>query len=58
MVDLFACFFLIQKPAVRSGPHNASKSFGFREYWGGIGVFVFKEGENYKIMAQENHGND
>ena len=41
MVDLFACFYLISSPAVRSGPHNAGKSFGFREFWSGMGVFVY-----------------
>ena len=58
MVDLFASFYLLSGPSVRAGIHNSKKAFGFREYWSGVGVFVFKEGENYKIMAKENHGND
>ena len=58
MVDLFACFYLISSPAVRNGQHNAEKSFGFREFWGGMGVFVFQEGASYKIMAHESHGNE
>ena len=49
MVDMFAAYYLLSSPSIRPGIHNANKAFGFREYWSGVGVFVFKEGENFLV---------
>ena len=58
MVDMFACWFLLSAPKIRPGAQTNMTSFGFREYWSGVGVFVFKENDKYKIMAAQNHGSD
>jgi len=58
LVDLFACWYLLHEQKIRQGAHNSEKAFGFRDSWGGVGVFVYKEGENVKISAVESMGND
>jgi len=58
MVDLFACWFLIGNPRIRPNSIANNMSFGFRETFNGVGVFVFKESQDYKIIAIENQGNE
>jgi len=57
MVDLFATWFLLSEPVIRPGSIGANMTFGFRETFNGVGIFVFKESQDYKLIAVENHGN-
>lgn len=58
MVDIFAFWFLLSEPKI--GPNSIANNmtFGFRETFSGVGVFVFKESGDYKLIAVENHGNE
>ena len=43
MVDIFACWFLLGDPHIRQGSIANNMSFGFRETFNGVGVFMIKE---------------
>ena len=58
MVDLFAAWFLLSDPHIRAGSIGSNMTFGFRETYNGVGVFFFKESQDYKLVALENHGNE
>ena len=58
MQDLFACWFLVSFPKIRPGLIKEKMAFGYRETFNGVGVYVFKESEEYKIVAMENYGNE
>ena len=58
MVDLFACWFLLGEPRIRPGSIGNNMTFGFRETFNGVGIFVFKESSEYKLIAVENLGNE
>ena len=57
MVDLFAFWYLLGDPKISPASIGANMSFGFRETYSGVGIFIFKESSEYKIVAMENHGN-
>ena len=57
-VDLFALWFLINEPRIRPNSIANNMTFGFRETFNGVGIFVFKEAKTYKLMAIENHGTE
>ena len=56
MVDLFAIFFLNSPPNIRPGAIGNNMTFGFRETFNGVGLFVYKESNDYKLVVAENAG--
>ena len=58
MQDIFAAWFLVSFPKIRPGLIKEKMAFGYRETFNGVGVYVFKESEDYKIIAMENYGNE
>ena len=58
MVDIFAVYDLFTDPKIKPESIGVNMPFGFRETYNGLGVFVFKENDNYKIVAMENQGNE
>ena len=57
-VDLFACWFLLGNPMIKkAGNITPAMGFGWREMFVGVGVYVFKQGDKYKIIAAQNLGN-
>ena len=62
-VDLFACWYLLSHARSDNSVEQLSSSstnskvieeFGFRETFNGVGIFVYKDGQEYKIVAVEN----
>ena len=58
MVDIFACWFLVHMPHIGVQSIDSSMTFGFRDTFNGIGIFVFKEMQQYKIVAAQNMGTE
>ena len=58
MQDIFAAWFLVSFPKIRPGLIKDKMAFGYRETFNGVGIYVFKESEDYKIIAMENYGNE
>lgn len=58
MIDMFACWFLLGNPHIREGSIASSMPFGFRETYNGVGVYVIKVENVYKIVAVQNLGNE
>ena len=58
MVDLFAIWYLLGDPRIRPNSIANNMTFGFRETFNGVGIFVFKESQDYRLIAIENHGNE
>lgn len=58
MVDLYAIWYLLSEPHLRQGSIGNNMTFGFRETFNGVGIFVFKESQDVKLIAVENHGNE
>ena len=54
-VDLFACWYLLGQARISENEgRGVVDEFGFRETFNGVGIFVYKEGQEYKIVAVEN----
>ena len=58
MVDIMAFWYLMGEPKINPASIGANMSFGFRETFSGVGVFIYKEGTEFKVVAMENHGNE
>ena len=58
MADLFAMWFLMTEPKIREGTIEHEKVFGFRDKFNGIGMFVYKIGDAYRMQVMENPGTE
>lgn len=56
--DIFALWVIQSQPKMRKEYKARNIDFGLGKKFNGIGIFVFKEGSEYKLVAQTDRGVD
>ena len=58
LVDILAIWYTLSDPEKKlaDAQNSFAMHFGFRQRYDGVGLFVYKEGEDFKIVAREDRG--
>jgi hypothetical protein len=58
LADVFAIWYTLSDPEKKlvDAQNSFAMHFGFRQRYDGVGIFVYKEGDDFKLVAKEDRG--